>query len=205
MHRTLTLLALSGLMAACGSGPGSAPYVEDNQSPSLNGDAPANYSQTPATSEEAPLNDGQQSDVNDQAPAGGTIVGGCVGTTTPAEFLEIMRRVVCAQVVRCPMGPQGESAWAEACAYLTSCVSNPAQCEISLDESIPVCPAGVESCLAAAFGSLDCDVTGEALDEIDYNEIPECAGIVPETSVEQTPDPDPIRDDVNDGFGGAGA
>ena len=203
MHRTLTLLALSGLVAACGGGAGGEGVTNDSQSPPLNGDAPANYSDTPATSDQAPLNSTDQAGMNDEAPTGGAVIGGCVGTTTPAQFLAIMRDAVCAQVPRCPAGPEGVNAWAEACAYLTGCVSNPAQCEISLEESIPVCPAGVESCLTAVVESLDCDITGDPFEQVDYHEIPECSGIVPETSVEQTPQPDPITDDVN-GFGGAG-
>jgi hypothetical protein len=204
MYRTLTLLALSGLVAACGSGQGGdVPSVGD-QSPPLNGDAPANYSDTPATSDQAPLNNTDQAGMNEEAPTGGAIIGGCVGTTTPAQFLEIMANAICAQVPRCPAGPDEVSSWAAACDYLRDCASNPAQCDFSLEESIPVCPSGVESCLTAAFESLACDVTGDPFEAIDFNEIPECSGIVPETSVEQTPEGDPITDDINDGFGGAG-
>ncbi len=202
MHRTLTLLPLFGLVAACGGGAGGETSPVDDQSPPTNVAAPANYSDTPATSDQAPLNDGQQPGMNEQAPAGGAILGACVGTTTPAEYLAILRRVTCAQVPRCPMGPEGESYWAEACAYLSDCAANPAQCELTPDESIPVCAAGLESCMMAAVESLGCDATGNALEEVDISQFPECTGIA--VSVGSEPrDPDPITDDVN-GFGGAG-
>jgi hypothetical protein len=204
MHRTLTLLALSGLVAACGGGAGGAVVTDDDQSPPLNGDAPANYSEAPATSDQAPGNDSQQPATNDQAPSGGAIIGPCVGTTTPVELLEIMRRAICAQVPRCPAGPDEVSAWAEACEYFATCVNNPAQCELSLDESIPVCSAGLESCFAAVVESMGCDNTIVDLDQVDFSEIPECAGIAVDTSIEQTSEPDPITDDFNGGGGTSG-
>ena len=202
MHRTLILLALSGLVAACGGGAGTEVTTHDDQSPALNGDAPGNDSQTPATSDQAPLNETQQPGMNDQAPSGGTIIGACVGTTTPIEFLQILQDAACAQVIQCPSGPQGQNYWAEFCTYMRDCVANPMQCELTLDESIPVCPASVESCVTAAFESLGCDATGEDWENLDLSAIPECAGIMIEAE-SPSPEPDPITNDL--GGGGTGA
>lgn len=204
MHRTLTLLALAGLVVACGSGQGNGLPRTDDQSPPLNGDGPPNYTDTAAANDQAPLNDSEQPTPNDQAPVGGTIAGGvCAGTTTPTEVMNIFMRVSCTKGYACPAGAEGFNYWMEFCDYMTNCVVSPEQCDFSLDESIPVCAAGVESCLTAAVDYLGCDVNGDQFENLDLSEVPECAGIAAfQSNTEQSPPPDQITDDFGAGGGG---